>query len=101
MTTHTIKGYITWREAPSWAVDRGPEIDFLTYDPRTIEVSSRPRVVVAEHTIEVEVPDDFDPRPEQIARLKAQKAELRAKFSAAVQELDDRINSLLALEMSE
>lgn len=49
-------------------------------------------------TVEAEVPDDFDPRAAKIAALRAEKAKLRAAFAARVKELDDRINSLLAIE---
>lgn len=48
----------------------------------------------------VEIPADFDPRPQQIKALEAQRQELHGKFAAAVLEIDQRINSLLALEMS-
>ena len=47
----------------------------------------------------VEVPADFDPRPQQIKALEAKREELHATFAAAVLEIDRRINSLLALEM--
>ena len=55
-------------------------------------------VVVAEHQIEVEVPDDFDPRPGIVEALKEQKKQEQAKFALRVKEIYDRIKSLLAIE---
>lgn len=95
MTTHTIKGYVTWRTDNY--LDDKDRIHWTRFDPRLCDSKA---IVIGEQAIEVEVPDDFDPRPAQVAALVKQKEELRAKFSAAVKELDDRINSLLALEMS-
>ena len=42
--------------------------------------------------------DDFDPRPEQIAALRAEQQAIRAKLSARINELQQQINNLLALE---
>jgi len=55
-------------------------------------------VVLMEHSFYVEVPDNFDPRPGQVAALKAKKEKVQAEFSKRVMELDEQINSLLALE---
>lgn len=49
------------------------------------------------HTISFELPDGFDPRADQLARLKEQKQKLHAEFAAAVTEIDARINKLLAI----
>lgn len=48
--------------------------------------------------VEVEIPDNFDPRPGQIAALEAQKASIRAEFAAKVKEIDDAIANMQALE---
>ena len=58
------------------------------------------QVKICDHEFTLEVPADFDPRPQQIKALEAQRQELHNKFAAAVLEIDQRINSLLALEMS-
>jgi hypothetical protein len=50
-----------------------------------------------EHEFEVEVPDNFDPRPGQVAALEAKKEEMRADFAKRVKDIDDKINSLMAI----
>lgn len=55
-------------------------------------------VKVCEHTIEADVPDEFDPRPGLIANLKREKQKVLAECAAQVTELDGRIQSLLAIE---
>lgn len=89
MSKHTIDGFITWRHA-AWM--NRPEVTFLTYDPRAVDDDY---VVVRAHSIEVEVPDDFDPRPAQVAALREKAA---ATFSAYVAEIDASISKLLAIE---
>ncbi len=71
---------------------------FVGWDPR--EDGTSDDVFVMEHTLQVEVPADFDPRPQQIKALEAQKKEAAAKFAAMVAELDKRIAELQAIEFS-
>lgn len=94
MSKHQITGFITYRTVP-WMPT--PEIDFTTFDPRKISDTSYPRLVVREHSFEVEVSDDFDPRPQQVAALQAEKQKLRAAFAKRITELDDGIAKLLAI----
>lgn len=54
-------------------------------------------VAVCPAEISFTIPEDFDPRPEQVKQLEAQKRELEAKFSAAVNEINGRIASLQAI----
>ena len=44
-----------------------------------------------------DIPDDFDPRPGFVEQLKQEKEKLRAEFSKRVMEIDEKINSLLAI----
>jgi hypothetical protein len=88
-----IKGYITFRDTYG-----RQEFDFLTYDPT--QFAHNDRIVVRQETIEVEIPDDFDPRPEQVRMLQEQQQKVRAEMSARINELQERINKLLALEMT-
>ena len=55
-------------------------------------------VLVREQMFEVEVPDNFDPRPQMVKELEAEKEKARADFAKRVMEIDKRINELLALE---
>lgn len=50
--------------------------------------------------IEVELPDDFDPRPAQIAALQAKQKQAAADFHVMNTELMRKINELQALEMT-
>ena len=87
----TIKGYVTCTQ---YAWDNKPTFSFYGFDPTTYDKST---VKVMEHEFEVEVPDNFDPRPGQVAALEAKKEEMRAEFSKRVKDIDDKINSLMAI----
>jgi hypothetical protein len=87
----TIKGYITCQQ---YAWDDKPTFSFYGFDPTGYDSST---VKVMEHEFEVEVPDNFDPRPGQVAALEAKKEEMRAEFSKRVKDIDDKINSLMAI----
>ena len=91
---HTINGYIVHRTARYWRDSE--RVTFQDYEPS----ENSGDIVVSKTSIEVEVPDDFDPRPAQVEILRRQKEEVRAKFAAAVMEFDRRINELLAIEHS-
>lgn len=91
---HTIEGYIifqqyNWEEKPEYAFSMSGHVTCTEHCNRA---------VVMEHSFEVEVPDDFDPRPGFVDQLQQEKERLRAEFSKKVMEIDEKINSLLALE---
>ena len=91
----TVKGFVFWRK------DYQEEgvFELLPWDCREWDETGRDgRVFVKEHTTEIEVPDDFDPRPQQVAALIAEKQKARAEFLARVTEIDRQIQSLLAIE---
>lgn len=56
------------------------------------------RVLISEQVFEVDVPDNFDPIPQMIKSLEAQKEKARKEFAETVMKLDRQINELLALE---
>jgi hypothetical protein len=87
----TIKGYVTCTQY-QW--DDKPVFSFYCFDPTSYDAST---VKVMTHEFEVEVPDNFDPRPGQVAALEAKKKEMQAEFSRRVMEIDEKINSLLAI----
>lgn len=87
-----INGFIVARQYP-W--EDAPSFSHVNFDPR--ECGLDDYVVVCPHDFDADVPDDFDIRPYQIKELEKKKQELREKFAMAVKELDDRINSLLAI----
>jgi hypothetical protein len=94
----TIKGFIAYHTASYWRDDE--RFCFTPFDPRKSTHEHEDRVVVQEHAIEVDVPADFDPRPQQVAMLVAEKQRINAAFAARITELDAQINKLLALEAS-
>jgi len=55
-------------------------------------------VKVQEHSFTVEVPDNFDPRPQMVERLEVEKKKLEAEFHARVTQINAQIQSLLAIE---
>lgn len=95
---HTIKGHVYWD--PAGNLECG-DFAFLPFDMRDWEEKSKyGRIWICEHNVEVEIPDDFDPRAEQIRALEAEKRALNAAFAAKVTEIDRRIRSLQAIEMA-
>lgn len=56
------------------------------------------RTYVGEQEIEVDVPDNYDPRAQQIAALEKQKQEVMADYQKMVTDINDRISKLQALE---
>ena len=90
-----IKGYVTWRAAQYGAVE--PTIDLLTFDPRSSSAFSD-RVVVHERDIEIEVPDDFDPRPLLIEVLRNAEIQVRADFAVRITQIKKQIGELEAIE---
>ena len=56
------------------------------------------RTYVGEQEIEVDVPDSYDPRAQQIAALQELQAKAAADFQKTVTEIQRRISKLQALE---
>jgi hypothetical protein len=55
------------------------------------------RTYVGEQEIEIEVPDNYDPRAQQIAALEKQKQKVMADYQKTVTEINNRINNLKAI----
>jgi hypothetical protein len=88
-----IDGYITYTK---YAWEDEALYNFYCFDP-TGHIGDD-AVVLMQHSFYVEVPDNFDPRPGQIAALKAKREKAQADFSKCVMEIDAKINELLAIE---
>jgi hypothetical protein len=56
------------------------------------------RTYVGEQEVEVDVPDNYDPRAQQIAALEKQKQKVMADYQKSVTEINDRISKLQAIE---
>ena len=55
------------------------------------------RTYVGEQEIEIEVPDNYDPRAQQIEALEKQKQKVMADYQKTVTEINNRINNLKAI----
>jgi hypothetical protein len=97
MSTHTIKGWLYFKAASKFSKSGEPVIAFLPFDPKYASADTW-GVPVREHSIEVEIPDDFDPRPQQVAALDAEISKVRAEFTARINELQEQKARLLAIE---
>ena len=53
---------------------------------------------VCEQEIEIEVPNDYDPRAQKIAALEKHKQKVMADYQKTVDEINERISKLQALE---
>jgi len=59
------------------------------------------RVWVSEQDVEIEVPENFDPRQSEVAALEARKIKAMADYQKTVTEINERISKLQALEYTE
>lgn len=55
------------------------------------------RVYIGEQTVTVDVPDDFDPIPGQVAALEAEKKAALDNYHVAVRDINERLSKLLAI----
>ena len=90
---HTVKGYVTHTQS-EW--ETIPYITFQCYapDPRY----SPDAVIVSEMEIEVEVPDNFDPREKKIANLHEKQRRAMADFQKLCTDIQTEISKLQAIE---
>lgn len=56
------------------------------------------RTYVGEQEIEIEVPDDYDPRAQKIAALEKHKQKVMADYQKTLTEINARISKLQAIE---
>lgn len=97
MAKHTVNGWLYYKAASNFSKTGQPVITFLPFQPQYASADTW-GVPVREHSIEVEIADDFDPRPQQIAALDAQIEKTRAEFSARIAELQEQKARLLCIE---
>ena len=58
------------------------------------------RTFVCEQEIEIEVPDNYDPRAQQIAALEKQRQKIMADYQKSVTEINERIGKLQAISFT-
>ena len=56
------------------------------------------RTYVGPQEIEIDVPDDYDPRAQQVAALEALKQKVMADYQKMVTDINEKISKLQALE---
>ena len=56
------------------------------------------RTYVGEQEIEIEVPDNYDPRAQKIAALEKHKQKVMADYQKTVDQINERISKLQAIE---
>lgn len=56
------------------------------------------RTYICQQEIEIDVPEDYDPRAQKIAALEKRKQSVMAEYQKTVTEINERINKLQALE---
>ena len=93
--TVSIAGYVT-HETCSYMTIEQP-FTFQTWKPGA---DSKGYVIVNELTIEIEVPLNFDPRPQLIKNLEAEQRKAMADFEKLNTDILRKIQELQALEMS-
>ena len=58
------------------------------------------RTYVGEQEIEIEVPDNYDPRAQKIAALERHKQKVMADYNKTMMEINERISNLQAIEFT-
>ena len=58
------------------------------------------RTYVCEKEIEIEVPDDYDPRAQKIAALEQHKQKVMADYHKTMMQINERISNLQAIEFT-
>ena len=75
-------------------------MDEYIYTFSPCEMQNYGYVTVCPHNIEIEIPDDFNPIPGQVANLQAKALQLKAEFAKNMMEIEDSISKLTCIEMS-
>ena len=84
-----IKGFIEYRPA----MYQGD----AEYSFHTCTLPDLGYVKVMAHTIEIDIPEDFDPREKMVDLLKAEKKKLMADFHKRCKEIEKQISELTAI----
>jgi hypothetical protein len=87
----TIKGIIHWQ-------DSGYTPPQFRLWPQDMSSCGPEYVPIQPHEMEVEIPDDFDPRPKQVEILRQKKKEVLAAAQEKVNNLEEQIQRLLCIE---
>ena len=86
VTAHVHLQKFTWEDKPEYVIFNH-KLDDTDY-----------RAYICEQEIELEIPDNFDPRAQQVAALEEKKQKVMADYQQSVTEINRRISELQALE---
>lgn len=92
----TVKHYLT---ASKYDWQHEWEFAWCDYKYEPTPESKQTRIVIREQDFDLEIPDDFDPRPAMIAALEAQQKKATADYQALMTVLDGKIQQLRCIEM--
>lgn len=96
MSKHTLHGFITHTTYP-WHGDKSkPIINFAVAGEAAL-VTSEYTVPVRQHSIEVDVPDNFNPNPLKVAAMRAKIDKIKIAAYEEVTNLQQEIEKLLCL----
>lgn len=98
MSKISIPGYITASPAKSYELRDKNVVDGFAFSFWPFKPVGTELAIVCEHLLTFEIPEGFDPRPQQIAALRAKRAEVQAKLAAQLSEIDTLIANLQAIE---
>ena len=99
MTTITIPGFVYLKKEDDWSIKPPGAIPGLAASWYHINMAGQDGVLLTiPSAITFEMPDDFDPRPAQVAALQAKQKEAAAAFAALTVEINRQINELQAIE---
>jgi hypothetical protein len=87
-----IKTFLHWHK---YAWEGKPEFRLTMSD---MSHNGPEWVCLGPREVEVEVPDGFDPRPLQVAALRAEREKIVAEAEAKKTNIDEQIMQLLAIE---
>lgn len=93
----TFKMYLCWRKWKSADI----ALELIGYKASNDSSGMWTAGVIAEVDVDVEVPDDFDPRAVQIEALKLERQQVTARLQSEITRIDHEIGKLLALEHKE
>ncbi|WP_186033469.1 hypothetical protein [Burkholderia gladioli] len=87
----TINGFIFARPAHDGSLN----FEFSNYDVTKYDNQA---AKVREHSIDFDVPDDFDPRPGIVENLEREKTQILAEANHKVTDINRLIQTLLAID---
>ena len=76
--------------------------DVADYSVHSVKLDdTEHRTYIGEQKIEIEVPDNYDPRAQKIAALEKHKQKVMADYHKTLMEINERISNLQALEYTD